>query len=160
MAVGAFEYHGDSATAISVWRASKERNTATGRPTEGNRANLTRFRWFLEPFSRLPRTSTDMTAITEPPHTADELTSGELDCQTPVSPAEPKDFSALVLHHQAGVWRYVRFLGADAAEADDLTQETFLALARAEFVEHDERQTAGYLRVVARNQLLALRRKQ
>ena len=62
--------------------------------------------------------------------------------------------------HQAGVWRYVRFLGADAREADDLTQETFLALARGEFVERDERQTAGYLRVVARNQLLALRRKQ
>ena len=58
------------------------------------------------------------------------------------------------------MWRYVRFLGADTTEADDLTQETFLALARAEFVERDERQTAGYLRVVARNQLLALRRKQ
>ena len=52
------------------------------------------------------------------------------------------------------------FLGADASEADDLTQETFLALAEGEFVERDERQTAGYLRVVARNQLLALRRKQ
>ena len=101
-----------------------------------------------------------MTAITEPPHTADELTSGELDCQAPASPVEPMDFTALVLHHQAGVWRYVRFLGADATEADDLTQETFLGLARAEFVERDERQTAGYLRVVARNQLLALRRKQ
>jgi RNA polymerase sigma-70 factor (ECF subfamily) len=85
-----------------------------------------------------------MTAIQEPPP------------QT----AKPLDLASLVLRHQAGVWRYVRFLGADTAEADDLTQETFLALARAEFVERDERQTAGYLRVVARNQLLALRRKQ
>ena len=73
---------------------------------------------------------------------------------------EPIDLASLVHRHQAGVWRYVRFLGADRSEADDLTQETFLALARAEFVERDERQTAGYLRVVARNQLLALRRKQ
>ena len=72
----------------------------------------------------------------------------------------PTDLASLVQKHQAGVWRYVRFLGADAAEADDLTQETFLALARGGFVERDERQTAGYLRAVARNQLLALRRRQ
>src|SRR4051794_35752983 len=70
------------------------------------------------------------------------------------------DLASLVGRHQAGVWRYVRFLGADTAEADDLTQETFLALARSEFVERDEQQTAGYLRAVARNQLLALRRRQ
>jgi RNA polymerase sigma-70 factor (ECF subfamily) len=74
--------------------------------------------------------------------------------------AGPFDLTRLVQLHQAGVWRYVRFLGAERAEADDITQETFLAIARAAFVESDERQTAGYLRVVARNQLLALRRKQ
>ncbi len=72
----------------------------------------------------------------------------------------PADLASLVEQHQAGVWRYVRFLGANTTEADDLTQETFLALARAQFIERDERQTAGYLRVVARNQLLALRRRQ
>jgi RNA polymerase sigma-70 factor (ECF subfamily) len=77
---------------------------------------------------------------------------------TPNSP--PTDLASLVQRHQAGVWRYVRFLGADRAEADDLAQETFLAVARGQFVERDERQTAGYLRVVARNQLLALRRRQ
>jgi RNA polymerase sigma-70 factor, ECF subfamily len=74
--------------------------------------------------------------------------------------AGPFDLTRLVEQHQAGVWRYVRFLGAERTEADDITQETFLAIARAAFVERDERQTAGYLRVVARNQLLALRRKQ
>jgi RNA polymerase sigma-70 factor (ECF subfamily) len=74
--------------------------------------------------------------------------------------SEPFDFAGVVRMHQAGVWRYVRFLGAEPSEADDLTQETFLALARAEFAERDARQTAAYLRVVARNQLLALRRKQ
>ena len=80
--------------------------------------------------------------------------------QPPPRTAQPTDLAGLVRRHQAGVWRYVRFLGADQSEADDLTQETFLAVARGQFVERDERQTAGYLRVVARNQLLALRRKQ
>ena len=75
-------------------------------------------------------------------------------------PSGPPDLASLVQTHQAGVWRYVRFLGADRSEADDLTQNTFLAFARSEFVERCDRQTAGYLRVVARNQLLALRRKQ
>jgi RNA polymerase sigma-70 factor (ECF subfamily) len=98
----------------------------------------------VEPFSRPPRTTTDMTAIDQQPRQMEE----------------PTDLASLVERHQAGVWRYVRFLGADTTEADDLTQETFLALARAQFVERDERQTAGYLRVVARNQLMALRRRQ
>lgn len=80
--------------------------------------------------------------------------------QSPATSSEPCNLARVVQQHQATVWRYVRFLGAEPAEADDLTQETFLALARAEFVERDERQTIGYLRVVARNQLLALRRKQ
>ena len=80
--------------------------------------------------------------------------------QHPPKMDAPADLTSLVQRHQTGVWRYVRFLGADTAEADDLTQETFLALARGGFVERDQRQTAGYLRVVARNQLLALRRRQ
>jgi RNA polymerase sigma-70 factor (ECF subfamily) len=75
-------------------------------------------------------------------------------------PSEPPDLAVLVRTHQAGVWRYIRFLGADRTEADDLTQETFLAFARSEFRQRCDRQTAAYLRVVARNQLLALRRKQ
>jgi RNA polymerase sigma-70 factor (ECF subfamily) len=80
--------------------------------------------------------------------------------EQPPPTQQPIDLASLVHRFQAGVWRYVRFLGADRSEADDLTQETFLAMARPEFIERDERQTAGYLRVVARNQLLALRRKQ
>jgi RNA polymerase sigma-70 factor (ECF subfamily) len=75
-------------------------------------------------------------------------------------PCERLDFADLVRTHQPGVWRYLRLLGADHNEADDLTQETFLAFARSEFVERCDRQTAAYLRVIARNQLLALRRKQ
>src|SRR5262249_45663444 len=99
---------------------------------------------FPEPFPRPARTTTHMTAIDQYPPKTDQ----------------PADLASLVARHQAGVWRYVRFLGADTTEADDLTQETFLALARSEFVERDELQTAGYIRVVARHKLLALRRKQ
>jgi RNA polymerase sigma-70 factor, ECF subfamily len=80
--------------------------------------------------------------------------------ESPAMSSEPFDLARVVREHQAGVWRYVRFLGAEPTEADDLTQETFLALAHGGFVERDERQTIGYLRVVARNQLLALRRRQ
>jgi RNA polymerase sigma-70 factor, ECF subfamily len=70
------------------------------------------------------------------------------------------ELAALVREHQADVWRYLRYLGAESHDADDLTQETFLALARSEFVEQGPRQTTVYLRTVARNQLLMLRRRQ
>ncbi len=72
------------------------------------------------------------------------------------------DVASVVRMYQAGVWRYVRFLGADRSEADDLTQETFLAFARGECesAERCDKQLADYLRVIARNQLLALRRRQ
>lgn len=66
----------------------------------------------------------------------------------------------LVRQHQASVWRLLRYLGAHPAEADDLTQETFLALARSSFQHLTTPQTAAYLRTTARNQLLMLRRKQ
>lgn len=76
------------------------------------------------------------------------------------TPTGQADLVSLVHRFQAGVWRYVRFLGAGSTEADDLTQETFLAVVRGQFVERDDRQTAGYLRTVARNQLMLLRRRQ
>lgn len=76
--------------------------------------------------------------------------------------SEPPEVSleSLVHQYQADVWRYLRYLGATAADADDLTQETFLAVARAAFEERSPEQTAGFLRTVARNQLLMARRRQ
>lgn len=62
--------------------------------------------------------------------------------------------AAIVAANQANVWRYLRFLGADAATADDLTQETFLALLRGAFEERSPAATAAFLRAVARNLLL------
>jgi RNA polymerase sigma-70 factor (ECF subfamily) len=96
-----------------------------------------------------------MTAIQDQPPTR----AGAEPVEAP-PPSDPLDLAALVRTYQSGVWRYVRFLGADRTEADDLTQETFLAFARSEFRERCDRQTVAYLRLVARNQLLALRRKQ
>ena len=68
--------------------------------------------------------------------------------------------AALVRTHRAGVWRYLRFLGCDPSEADDLVQETFLAVFREGFEVRSPAQTAAYLRKVARNRLLMDRRKQ
>ncbi|HVX60404.1 MAG TPA: RNA polymerase sigma factor [Pirellulales bacterium] len=71
----------------------------------------------------------------------------------------PSDFAGLVRVHQAGVWRYLRFLGADEAQADDLTQETFLSVYRRPFVEQSPAATAAYLRTVARRQFMMSIRK-
>jgi RNA polymerase sigma-70 factor (ECF subfamily) len=101
-----------------------------------------------------------MTAIQEQPPQPAALPPESERAGASTPPAGLFSLTRLVQTHQVGVWRYVCFLGAERTEADDITQETFLAIARAAFVERDERQTAGYLRVVARNQLLALRRRQ
>lgn len=68
--------------------------------------------------------------------------------------------AALVEAHQGDVWRYLRFLGCDASEADDLVQETFLAVLRGGFEHRSSAETAAYLRTVARNRLLMARRKE
>ena len=60
------------------------------------------------------------------------------------------DFAALVVEHQRGVWRYLRFLGCDPSLADDLTQETFVAAYRAGVKDLGHQALAAYFRVVAR----------
>src|SRR5687768_10008418 len=66
----------------------------------------------------------------------------------------------LVQRHQAAVWRYLRFLGCDEARADDLLQETFLAVLEKPFEQRCDVATAAYLRTVARNRFLAAVRKE
>lgn len=61
--------------------------------------------------------------------------------------AEPLDSESFVHAHQAGIWRYLRLLGASAADADDLLQETFLAVLRKALPGAD---AAPLLRTVAR----------
>ncbi len=59
----------------------------------------------------------------------------------------PMDARAFIEVHQAEIWRYLRYLGCEAAEAEDLAQETFLiALSGAE-----SPRTPAYLRTVSRN---------
>lgn len=69
------------------------------------------------------------------------------------------DLASLIQAHQAGVWRYLRALGCDSSLADDVTQDTFLAVLEKPFEDHGPAATAAYLRTVARNLFLsALRR--
>src|SRR6186997_2559087 len=56
--------------------------------------------------------------------------------------------------HRLGIWRYLRFLGCDDAAADDLTQETFLAVARGAGNGDAVRDVPAYLRGIARNLFL------
>ncbi len=68
--------------------------------------------------------------------------------------------AALVARHQRGVWRYLRVLGCDPPTADDLTQETFLrVLSRDNFVQHNDKATAGYLRRTAFNLMISRHRR-
>jgi len=61
------------------------------------------------------------------------------------------DPARLIHDHQAGVWRYLRALGCEAALADDLTQETFLAVLQRPFQDLGPAAVAAYLRKIAFN---------
>lgn len=99
-----------------------------------------------------------MNAVKTPPPTGPSPAKAEADRPDPTG--TPLDLGALVEGHQSTVWRYLRYLGAAANEADDLLQETFLAIARSGFRPRAPAATAAYLRRAAHNQLLMLRRKQ
>ena len=70
------------------------------------------------------------------------------------------DASVLITNHQAGVWRYLRSIGCDHSLADDLTQETFVAVLRKPFVQVSPAATSSYLRRVAYHLLVLFRRRQ
>jgi len=66
----------------------------------------------------------------------------------------------LVRDHQAGVYRFLRFLGADEHLAEDLTQEAFLVACRRDLGRAEDVDDVGkYLRGIARNLFLAHCRK-
>jgi RNA polymerase sigma-70 factor (ECF subfamily) len=69
------------------------------------------------------------------------------------------DVARLVKDHQAGVWRFLRVLGCNPAEAEDLTQETFLTVLQKPFQDYNRSATAAYLRQVARSLLVDSRRR-
>jgi RNA polymerase sigma-70 factor (ECF subfamily) len=69
------------------------------------------------------------------------------------------DLLALVGAHQEEVWRYLRYLGCDPAGADELTQDTFLAVHARPFEIRSPAMTRSYLRKVARNLFLKEKRR-
>ena len=69
------------------------------------------------------------------------------------------DPAELIQQHQLGVWRYLRALGCEPSLADDLTQETFLVVLQKPFQEYSDAATSAYLRRVAHNLLVSLRRR-
>lgn len=75
------------------------------------------------------------------------------------APPPPVDAAKLIADHQVGIWRYLRALGCDVAEADDLTQETFLAVLQRPFVNYNAAATVAYLRKVAYNRFVSARRR-
>lgn len=74
--------------------------------------------------------------------------------------AQGVDLERLMRAHQADIWRFLRALGCDFAQAEDLTQETFLGLLRADFVEIDDAGTLAWLRKAAKNLFLTSRRRE
>lgn len=81
-----------------------------------------------------------------------------------IDPTQPLGASVeastrLIETFQAGVWRYLRALGCDAALAEDLTQETFVAVLQRPFTDHGAMATGAYLRRVAHNLYVTFRRR-
>ncbi len=67
---------------------------------------------------------------------------------------QPPTAEVLVSSYQAGLWRYLRFLGCDTTRAEDFVQETFLVILRESFEYRGPAATWSYLRTVARNLFL------
>ena len=61
--------------------------------------------------------------------------------------------------HQTGVWRFLRAIGCDSSLADDLTQETFLAVLRKPIEIVNDAASASYLRRVAYHLLVTSKRR-
>jgi RNA polymerase sigma-70 factor (ECF subfamily) len=77
----------------------------------------------------------------------------------PNPPATGFDPVRLIETYQAGIWRYLRALGCDAAQAEDLTQETFLAALQRPFQDINAAATSAYLRKIAFNLYISYRRR-
>jgi len=69
------------------------------------------------------------------------------------------DVARLIEQHQAGVWRYLRVLGCDVATAEDLTQDTFVAVLQRPFEVYSRAATAAYLRRTAYNLFISMQRR-
>ena len=70
-------------------------------------------------------------------------------------PLDRDAFESLIRAHQAEIYRYVRYLGADSAAAEDVVQEVFLAALRGSTPPGMDAGLSGaWLRGIARNLFL------
>lgn len=81
------------------------------------------------------------------------LDNEEIKFSSEIEPAQ------LIEDHQTGIWRYLRSLGCESNEAEDLTQETFLAVLRKPFAYYGKAAAAAYLRKVAYHRFISARRR-
>jgi RNA polymerase sigma-70 factor (ECF subfamily) len=95
-------------------------------------------------------------SMTEPAHEVHAETGAAL---TVDEAAQANRADSLVRRHQAEIWRYARFLGASDPQAEDITQETFLAVLRKPPLSNEPAAVRAYLRTIARNLYLVLLRK-
>jgi RNA polymerase sigma-70 factor (ECF subfamily) len=91
--------------------------------------------------------------------TTTETPPAACDGPPPTASADDGSLATLVRVHQHMVWRYLRLLGASATEADDLMQDTLVRFASGQRRGEVLRDVAAFLRGVARNLLLAARRR-
>src|SRR5688500_7823034 len=89
----------------------------------------------------------------EPSHTAGSSQTAAGSSPSGIDPA------ALIQTYQVGLWRYLRAMGCDAAQAEDLTQETFLSVLQKPFQDMGPLATSAYLRKVAYNLFISFQRR-
>ena len=70
------------------------------------------------------------------------------------------DPKALIDAHYLGVWRYLRAIGCPPHLADDITQETFVAVLDRPFEQLSAQATASYLRRVAFHLFVTVKRRE
>ncbi len=79
--------------------------------------------------------------------------------KAPLSPPTALTPEQLILTHQDGIWRYLRSLGCDSSLADDLTQDTFVAVIQRDFEQINDAATKSYLRKTALNLFISFQRR-
>ena len=77
----------------------------------------------------------------------------------PCNQASTIDIEDLIDRFQLKIWRYLRGLGCDDALADDLTQDTFVAIIRRPMEYLSDAATSVYLRRVAYHLLIDFQRR-
>jgi len=80
---------------------------------------------------------------------------------TPAPPQQAAGFDPvrLIQAYQAGIWRYLRALGCENSLAEDLTQDTFVAVLQRPFNDVSPAATSAYLRKTALNLLISHQRR-